>query len=89
MKGILMFAFEVALAVLIPAFIAYVIYRVLRWRKAKKELEELDQRIAALEIDTTILVWDAVGEVLSVFAKVTKERSEDTEANLDSDTATR
>ena len=84
-----MFAFEVALAVLIPAFIAYVIYRVLRWRKAKKELEELDQRIAALEIDTTILVWDAVGEVLSVFAKVTKERSEDTEANLDSDTATR
>ena len=84
-----MFAFEVALAVLIPAFIAYVIYRVLRWRKAKKELEELDQRIAALEIDTTILVWDAVGEVLSVFAKVTKERSEDTEANLDSDTAAR
>ena len=84
-----MFAFEVALAVLIPAFIAYVIYRVLRWRKAKKELAELDQRIAELEIDTTILVWDAVGEVLSVFAKVTKERSEDTEANLDSDTAAR
>ena len=84
-----MFAFEVALAVLIPAFIAYVIYRVLRWRKAKKELEELDQRIAALEIDTTILVWDAVGEVLSVFAKVTKERSEGTEANPDSDTAAR
>ena len=84
-----MFAFEVALAVLITAFIAYVIYRVLRWRKAKKELAELDQRIAELEIDTTILVWDAVGEVLSVFAKVTKERSEDTEANLDSDTATR
>ena len=82
-----MFAFEVALAVLIPAFIAYVIYRVLRWRKAKKELAELDQRIAALEIDTTILVWDAVGEVLAVFAKATKERSEGTEANLDSDTA--
>ena len=84
-----MFAFEVALAVLIPAFIAYVIYRVLRWRKAKKELEELDQRIAALEIDTTILVWDAVGEVLAVFAKATKERSEGTEANLDSDTDAR
>ena len=84
-----MFAFEVALAVLIPTFIAYVIYRVLRWRKAKKELEELDQRIAALEIDTTILVWDAVGEVLAVFAKATKERSEGTEANPDSDTAVR
>ena len=84
-----MLAFEVALAVLIPAFIAYVIYRVLRWRKAKKELEELDQRIAALEIDTTILVWDAVGEVLAVFAKATKERSEGAEANLDSDIAAR
>ena len=84
-----MFAFEVALAVLIPAFIAYVIYRVLRWRKAKKELEELDQRIAALEIDTTILVWDAVGEVLAVFAQATKERSEGTEANPDSDAAAR
>ena len=82
-----MFTFEVALAVLVPAFIAYVIYRVLRWRKAKKELEELDQTIAALEIDTTILVWDAVGEVLAVFAKAAKERSEGTEANLDSDTA--
>ena len=80
-----MFAFEVTLAVLVPAFIAYVIYRVLQWRKAKKELEELDKTIAALEIATVISVWDELGDVLAALAEATKKRSEDTEAIRDSD----
>ena len=84
-----MFAFEVALAVLVPAFIAYVIYRVLRWRKAKKELEELDKLIAALEIDTKISVWNELGDVLAALAEATKGRSEDTEAIRNSDVAVR
>lgn len=84
-----MCAFEVALAVLIPAFIAYVIYRVLRWRKAKKELEELDKLIAALEIDTMVSVWDELGDVLSALAEAIKEKSEGTEAIRDSDAAVR
>lgn len=82
-----MFAFEIALAVLVPAFIAYVIYRVLRWRKAKKELEELDKTIAALEIATKISVWGELVEVLEAYAEATKERSEGTEAIRDSDAA--
>ena len=84
-----MFAFEVTLAVLVPAFIAYVIYRVLRWRKAKKELEELDKTIAALEIATMVSVWDELGDVLAALAEATKERSEGTEAIRDSDAAVR
>ena len=82
-----MFTFEIALAVLVPAFIAYVIYRVLRWRKAKKELEELDKTIAALEIATKISVWGELVEVLEAYAEATKERSEGTEAIRDSDAA--
>ena len=84
-----MFAFEVALAVLVPAFIAYVIYRVLRWRKAKKELEELDKLIAALEIDTKISVWGELSNALMAFAEATQERSEGTEAIRDSGSAVR
>ena len=82
-----MFTFEVALAVLVPVFIAYVIYRVLHWRKAKKELEELDKTIAALEIATIVSVWDELGDILAALAEATKERSEDTEAIQDSDAA--
>ena len=82
-----MFAFEVALAVLIPTFIAYVIYRVLRWRKAKKAIEELDKTIAALEIATMVSVWDELGDVLAALAEATKEKSEGTEAIQDSDAA--
>ena len=84
-----MFAFEIALVVLVPAFIAYVIYRVLRWRKAKKELEELDKLIAALEIATMVSVWDELGDVLSALAEAAKEKSEGTEAIRDSDAAVR
>ena len=84
-----MFAFEVTLAVLVPAFIAYVIYRVLQWRKAKKELEELDKTIAALEIATMVSVWDELGDVLAALAESIEERSEGTEATRDSDSAAR
>ena len=84
-----MFALEVTLAVLIPTFIAYVIYRVLCWRKAKKELEELDKTIAELEIATANSVFGGMFDVLQAFGEATaKLYPKDTEAIPESSTVT-
>lgn len=84
-----MFALEVTLAVLVPVFIAYVIYRVLYWRKAKKELAELDQRIAELELAMPNSVFGEMFDVLQAFGEATaKLCPEDTEATRESSTVT-
>lgn len=84
-----MFALEVTLAVLVPVFIAYVIYRVLCWRKAKKELAELDQRIAELELATENSVFGGMFDVLQAFGEATaKLYPKDTEATRESSTVT-
>lgn len=84
-----MFALEVTLAVLVPVFIAYVIYRVLRWRKAKKELEELDKTIAALELATANSVFGEMFDVLQAFGEATaKLYPKDTESTRESSTDT-